>query len=37
MKSSYEEVGGEDFDGVRAKGGEESILNRYGIDPCNTD
>jgi hypothetical protein len=36
MKSSYEESG-KDFGGVRAKSGEESILNRFGIDPCNTD
>jgi hypothetical protein len=37
MKSSYEEVEKEDFEGVRAKGGEKSILYRYDIDPCNTD
>ncbi len=37
MKSSYEKVGKEDFSGVRAKDGEESILYRYDIDPCNTD
>jgi hypothetical protein len=36
MKSSYEEVE-KDFGGVRAKSGEESILYRYDIDPCNTD
>jgi hypothetical protein len=28
---------GSDFEGVRAKGGEKSILYRYGIDSCNTD
>jgi hypothetical protein len=33
----YKEVEKEDFEGVRGKGGEESILYRYGIDPCNTD
>jgi hypothetical protein len=26
-----------DFEGVKAKNGEESILYRYGIDSCNTD
>jgi hypothetical protein len=35
MKSSYEEIGKEDFEGIRVKGGEESILNRYDIDACN--
>jgi hypothetical protein len=32
MKSSYEEIGKEDFEKVKIKGGEESILNRYDID-----
>jgi hypothetical protein len=36
MKSSYEEVE-KDFDRVKAKSGEESILYRYNIDPYNTD
>ena len=36
MKSSYEEVG-KDFEKVKTKDGEKSILNRFGIDPCNTD
>jgi hypothetical protein len=35
MKSSYEEVGKEDFEGVKIKGGEESMLDRYDIDFCN--
>jgi hypothetical protein len=35
MKSSYEKIGKEDFGGVKVKGGEESILNRYDIDSCN--
>jgi hypothetical protein len=35
MKSSYEKIEKEDFEGVKTKGGEESILNRYDIDPCN--
>jgi hypothetical protein len=37
MKSSYEEIGKEDFKRVKVKGGEESILYRYDIDSCNTD
>jgi hypothetical protein len=36
MKSSYEEIK-KDFNGIRTKSGEKSILNRFGIDPCNTD
>jgi hypothetical protein len=35
MKSSYEEIGKENFERVKAKGGEESILYRYDIDSCN--
>jgi hypothetical protein len=36
MKSSYEKVR-KDFSGIKAKNGKESILNRFGIDPCNTN
>jgi hypothetical protein len=36
MKSSYEKIGKEDFEGVRVKDGEESILYRYDIDSYNT-
>jgi hypothetical protein len=37
MKSSYEEIGEEDFEGVKVKNGEESILYRYNIDSCNIE
>jgi hypothetical protein len=37
MKSSYEEIEEEDFEKIKVKGGEESILYRYDIDTCNTD
>jgi hypothetical protein len=37
MKSSYEEIGEENFERVRIKDGEESILYRYDIDFCNID
>jgi hypothetical protein len=37
MKSSYEEIGKENFEGVKIKNDEESILYRYDIDPCNID
>jgi hypothetical protein len=34
MKSSYEEVG-KDFERIKIKDGEESILNRFDIDSYN--
>jgi hypothetical protein len=37
MKSSYEEIRKENFEEIRVKDGEESILYQYDIDPCNTD
>jgi hypothetical protein len=36
MKLSYEEIG-KDFGRIKVKNGKESILNRFGIDLCNTD
>jgi hypothetical protein len=35
MKSSYEEIGKEDFERIKVKIDEESILNRYDIDFYN--
>jgi hypothetical protein len=37
MKSSYEKIGKENFEGIKVKDGEKSILDRYDIDPCNTN
>jgi hypothetical protein len=37
MKSSYEKIREEDFERIKIKDGEESILYRYDIDSCNID